>query len=324
MTADGPAALRPLLDILYRHSDARLAEVKADGRKFAHYTTAENALNIIAGKSVWLRNAAVMNDHSEIEHGQAIIGKTLEGPVGQRLWRAIDQVHDGISNTIRSRYLDDAHHAREMTFMTSLCEHDHIDWIGRLSMWRAYGGARGGVALVFKPEVLTDPGLNLGLYPSPVLYGGADEFSKELSAIAGELEARPDLLAAIDDMSVALVVAGALHFAMLSLKHRGFDEEREWRILCPTRELGPDASVKRLVKSVGGSPQIIYEVPFHGKDGAFLPQLRWDNMLDRIIIGPALHPEVIKQAIEAELRSQGVALWDQLVCVSDIPLRQPG
>lgn len=324
MTADVPAALRPLLDIVYRHSDARLAEVKADGRKFAHYTTAENALNIIAGKSVWLRNAAVMNDHSEIEHGQAIIGKTLEGPVGQRLWRALDHVHDGISNSIRARYFDDAHYAREMTFMTSLCEHDHVDWMGRLSMWRAYGGGRGGVALVFKPEVLTDPSLNLSLYLSPVLYGGTDEFSTELTMVAEELEARPDLLAAIDDMSVAQLVAGALHFAMLSLKHRGFDEEREWRILCPTRELGLGASVKRLVRSIAGTPQQIYEVPFHGKDDAFLPQLRWDNMLDRIIIGPALHPEMIKQAIEAELRSQDVALWDQLVCVSDIPLRQPG
>ncbi|MDJ0278670.1 hypothetical protein QLH51_17900 [Sphingomonas sp. 2R-10] len=43
--------------------------MKAEGLKFAHYTTAENALNIMAVKSVWLRNAAVMNDHSEIEPG---------------------------------------------------------------------------------------------------------------------------------------------------------------------------------------------------------------------------------------------------------------
>lgn len=67
--------------------------------------------------------------------------------------------------------VDDAHYAREMTFMTSLCEHDQVDWIGRLSMWQAYGGARDGSALVFKPEVLTDPSLNLSLYLSPVRYG---------------------------------------------------------------------------------------------------------------------------------------------------------
>ncbi len=37
-------------------------------------------------------------------------------------------------------------------------------------MWQAYGSARGGGALVFKPKVLIDPSLNLSLYPSPVLY----------------------------------------------------------------------------------------------------------------------------------------------------------
>lgn len=78
MATDTAPELRPLLGILYRHSSARLDEVRQAGRKFAHYTTAENALNIIAGLSVWLRNAAVMNDHLEIEHGRAIIGKVLE------------------------------------------------------------------------------------------------------------------------------------------------------------------------------------------------------------------------------------------------------
>lgn len=180
------------------------------------------------------------------------------------------------------------------------------------------------MALVFKPEVLTDPSLNLDLYPSPVLYGDATEFTVKPTAAVDELEAQPGLLAAINDLSVANMVAGALYFAMLSLKRRGFEEEREWRILCPTRELGPDATVRRRVRSIGGTSQLVYEVPFRGNGDAFLPQLRWDNMLDRIIIGPAQHPDVIRQAIGAELRSQGVALWDQLVCVCDIPLRQPG
>lgn len=157
--------------------------------------------------------------------------------------------------------------------MTSLCEHEHTDCLGRLSMWRAYGGTRGGVALVFKPEVITDPSLNLGLYPSPVLYGDAAEFFAELTAVAEALEDRPELIAAIDDLSVTQVVAGTLHFAMLSLKHRGFEEERECRILCPTRELAPGAAVRRLVRSIAGIPHQLYEVPFHGKDDAFLPQL---------------------------------------------------
>lgn len=162
-------ALGPLLDILYGHSATRLAEVRRTGRKFAHYTSAENALRIIAGRCFWLRSAAVVNDHSEIDYGRAVLGQVLDGELGQRFFRSLDQVHNGISNTVRARFYQEAHEARDATFMTSLCEHEHADWLGRLSMWRAYGGSRAGVALVFKPEAVPDSSLNLGLYPSPVL-----------------------------------------------------------------------------------------------------------------------------------------------------------
>ena len=317
-------ALNSLLAILYQHNAARLADVKRAGRKFAHYTSAENALNIISRRSVWLRNAAVMNDHSEIEHGRAILNDVLESPLGIRFFQAIDNVHDGISLTIRTRFYQEAHDAREMTYMTSLCEHEAVDGIGRLSMWRAYGGPRASVALVFKPLVVTDPTLALGLTASPVLYGDSKQFAAALTAVVDDLEKNPAIIAALDDMTVAHVVAGVLHFALLSMKHQGFEEEREWRILCPVRELPPQAVVKRHIRSIGGIPQQIYEIPFHGKDDVFLPQLRWDNMLDSIIVGPSLYPDVIKQALEAELRSQEVMRWDQLVSISDIPLRSAG
>lgn len=316
--------VQTLLALLYQHSNRRLEEVRRHGRKFAHYTTAENALNIIGGRSIWLRNAAVMNDHSELEHGRVILTTLLEAPLGVRLCAALDRTHDGISNTIRASFYQDAHSARDMTYMTSLCEHEHTDWLGRLSMWRAYGGERGGVALVFNPDVITDPTVSLGLYPSPVLYGDATDVSVELTKVVESLEQHPEIIAAVDEWTAALVVAGALHFAMLSAKHRGFEEEREWRILCLVRDLPPQPVVKPIIRAVSGIPQTIYQVPFHGHEGTFLPQFTWDNLLDRIIVGPSLYPEIVKQAIEAELKSQGVARWDQLVNVSDTPLRQPG
>lgn len=324
MTNDDVPGIQPLLDILYQHGDRRLAEVRDGGLQFAHYTTAETALEIIAGRSVWLRNAAVMNDHSEIEHGRAILSTLLEGPVGRRLCAALDAVHDGVSNTVRAHFYQDAHDARETTYMTSMCEHGPTEWFGRLSMWRAYGGPRAGAAIVLKPGVVTDPSLNLGLYPSPVLYGDASDVAVELGAVADALERAPGAVAAVDADMVAHVVAGALHFAMLSIKHRGFEEEREWRILCPARELSPDRPVRRVVRSVAGIPQLVCELPLHGKGGTFLPQLTWENMLERIIVGPSLHPEVVKRAFEAELQAQDVSRWDQIVELSEIPLRQPG
>ena len=315
---------QPLLDVLFQHSDARLAQVRERGIKFAHYTSAENALNIIAGRSMWLRNATVMNDHSEIAHGTAILTGILEGDLGKRLISVLDEVHDGLSNNVRSQFYRDAHDARERTFMTSLCEHEHADWLGRLSMWRAYGGSKGGVALVFNPDVVTDPGVNVGLYASPVLYGGAPELAAELGRVIDGLERNPHVLAAVEPWMAARVIAGALHFALLSTKHPGFQEEREWRILCMPRELTPDSVVRPMVQSVGGIPQKIYKLPFDGHEGLFLPQFNWSRLLDRIIVGPSLFPETIQDALESKLKEHGFARWDQIVSVSEIPLRQTG
>jgi len=337
--SDVPEALRPLLAILYQNNHRRTDRLKKSGCKFAHYTSAENALNILSGRSLWLRNAAVMNDHSEIEHGRGILNRLLEGQLGQRLWMALDQVHDGVSNTIRGRYYQDAHCARDQTYMMSLCEHEPDDHLGRLSMWRAYGGSRASVALVFNPEIVFDPTVHLNIHASPVLYGDDASLAAELSNVIEGLEASPAAIAAVGSGMVAHVVAGALHYALLSTKHRGFEEEREWRVLALGTELSESGLVKPEIRTIGGIPQIVQIVPLHGHGSelpasqvtmmhamdtdsvTFLPQFAWGNLIDRIIVGPSLFPETVKMAIEAQLRKDGVDRWDQLVSLSEIPLR---
>ncbi|KMS51559.1 hypothetical protein V473_23285 [Sphingobium cupriresistens LL01] len=282
-----------------------------------------------------------MNDHSEIEHGRSILDRLLniEAPVGRDLFGALDRVHDGISNTIRARYYQEAHNAREQTYMMSLCEHGPHDGLGQLSMWRAYGGPRASVALVFNPDVIFDPSVHLNVTASPVLYGDDAEVTAELSRVVDGLKAEPDAIAAVEPWMVAHVVAGALHFALLSIKHRGFAEEREWRVLARADELTPTGPVKRKIQSIGGIPQIVQVLPLHGHGSplpcnevmmhhamdseaiTFLPQFSWGNLIDRIIVGPSLFPETVKAAIEAQLRMDGVDRWDQLVDVSEIPLR---
>lgn len=339
--ADIPETLRKLLAILYQNNNRRIAELTESGRKFAHYTTAENALNILSGRSLWLRNAAVMNDHSEIEHGRNILDRLLdiETPLGRDFFGALDAAHDGISNTIRARYYQEANSARDFTYMTSLCEHDADDWLGQLSMWRAYGGSRASVALVFNPEVIFDPTVHLNVTASPVHYGDQASVAVELSNIVKGLKAAPETIAAVDPWMVAHVVSAALHFALLSTKHRGFREEREWRVLARADELHASGHVRLKIQSIGGIPQIVQVLPLHGHGSplpcnqvkmehameadsvTFLPQFSWGKLIDRIIVGPSLFPETVKAAIEAQLRMDGVDRWDQLVSLSEIPLR---
>ncbi len=317
-----PPEVSALLSLVYKHHDRRVAAARDEGLLFAHYTSAENALKILAGRALWLRNAAVMNDHSEIEHGRAILDGLIEGELGRRLWATLDAAHDGVSNDIRSRYYHNAHYAREMTFMSSLCEHEHSEYLGRLSMWRAYGGPTAGVALVFKSDVVIGAGMDFGVYASPVLYGGLHEVSRELAGVIEALEANAAVLGRVDRGMVADVLSNALRFALLSTKHKGFQEEREWRLLCMTDELTTGTPIEQRVESVGGIPQRICVLSLPEQTHPDAGAMGWERLLERIIIGPSVYPHTIKDALETVLKRNQVSRWDQLVEISEIPLRQ--
>jgi hypothetical protein len=71
-------AIARLSALCFQYDIQRIQRLKDAGRKLAHYTTAENGLKIIEGKTIWLRNAAVMNDFSEIQHGRDCLKWALE------------------------------------------------------------------------------------------------------------------------------------------------------------------------------------------------------------------------------------------------------
>jgi hypothetical protein len=41
--------------------------------RFAHYTSADAALKIIASKRLWMRNTTCMTDYREVDHGRDIL-----------------------------------------------------------------------------------------------------------------------------------------------------------------------------------------------------------------------------------------------------------
>ncbi|NWK94580.1 hypothetical protein DM806_02615 [Sphingobium lactosutens] len=153
------------------------------------------------------------------------------------------------------------------------------------------------------------------------------------------MKSAPETIAVVDPWMVAHVVSAALHFALLSTKHRAFREERELRILARAGDLPTSGPVRRKIQSIGGIPQIVQVLPLHGHGSKlpcnevqmhhamesdevmFLPQFSWGRLIDRIIVGPSFFPETVKAVIEAQLRMDGVDRWDQLVSLSEIPLR---
>jgi hypothetical protein len=106
----------------------------------------------------------------------------------------------------------------------------------------------------------------------------------------------------------------------VSIKHPGFSEEKEWRIIyLPLTN--PSPLIQRSTEMIGGIPQIIYKMPLEDnpdKDvvGAGIPSL-----IERIIIGPSVYPVPMHMAFTDALAKAGIPNAATKVVASNIPIR---
>ena len=70
---------KELARIFRPHTTERRKNFFEQGKRFVHYTSAENAMRIIQSKTVWLRNARCMNDYMEVYHGYEQLEKFFSG-----------------------------------------------------------------------------------------------------------------------------------------------------------------------------------------------------------------------------------------------------
>ncbi len=309
-----------VIDLVFGYAIKRTKELK--GRKLAHYTTADNAMKIIGGRQVWLRNATVMNDFSEIAHGKECLFASTRGPIGARFWDLLENAHPGAAMGINAALAGADETIKTGTYMTSLSEHAADDSLGRLSMWRAYGGQVCGVALVLNSEFTDDDDTHVPVYSSPVLYADKQGFAVEFEALVDRLENNKETLAAAPKFTVMTTVARALMFSMMSCKHKGFKEEEEWRLIHLPRMGEEHAFVPGEVESIRGVPQIVYKLPLY--QAPEIGDVSLERLLHKVIIGPTLYPAEVRNAfIDILMRAKITDAMNKVV-VSDIPLRQWG
>lgn len=308
-----------LKHIFFPHTEKQTEAVKADGLRFTYYTTAATAYSIISNSELWMRNTSTMNDYREVVHGFDCLSAAIKSPEGVTLRTAIDEIFPGLSQQAIDHFNGWLPHFRQDTYITCLSEHLlHEDNNGRLSMWRAYGGSS-GIALVFKPDALFKPE-DVGVYASPVAYWTPEQVQQEMALIAGRVRERAALVGAAGSVSIRNVLFNMFRFSVLCIKHPGFAEEREWRLItCPALENSP--LLQQTVEVVRGTPQLVQhirlrDVPEHGIHDVTLAAL-----LDRVIIGPCDYPDATYKAMIQLLKEAGFKEPSKLVHVSDIPLR---
>ena len=296
---------------LFSNATEQGDRVQNTGQRMVHYTSAQVAHSIIAYRKLWLRNAIAMNDYSEVEYGERCLLAAWNSVPGGKFKALLNSELPGIVDEIQQGH--DLTHGTNRSEVYMLCVSEHLspaeDSIGRLSMWRAYGGDC-GVALVVGHQALFRPISDLKAYSSPVAYLTQEQFVDEFAKIGRKLAAHRDLLKTVGRQRVLELVLRAFRFAVVSTKHPGFREEKEWRVIYMPK-LETSELVDKSIEVVGGVPQVVYHLP-----------LRDLALLDRIIIGPTKLPRTVRDAFVDMLVAAGVADAASKVFSSDIPLRR--
>ncbi len=186
---------KKLSEIFMGHYNFYRDRVKNCEGRFVHYTSAENGIKIIRGKQVWLRNTLCMNDFMEIEHGFSQMLDFLNSSRGD-FKKNLDACHEGIFEKAASKFDEKFYYIKTESYIACMSEHDvDEDELGRLSMWRSYGGSSGGVAIVLKNEAFLDEGeKHFNLFVAPVLYLNTNEFHKMMSNISESIINNRDFL----------------------------------------------------------------------------------------------------------------------------------
>ena len=104
------------------------------------------------------------------------------------------------------------------------------------------------------------------------------------------------------------------------LKHEGFSEEREWRVVySPKRTQSP--LIESSTEVIGGVPQLVYKLPLEKSSSYATSDLDFTNIFDRLIIGPTQYPVAMREAFVESLMQAGVPDAGKRIFVSGIPIR---
>lgn len=289
----------------------------------AHYTSIEIFESILRNNELWFSNPFFMNDIAEVKYvlSEAIpliyIDKSIEAACGS------SDRYDEFRNSFKYYYNIFANEHISDTYIFCLSQHEKENTDGSLSMWRGYGCNGNGVAILIdaaKIGVIDDSPLML----SKVKYLTKDELLIDINKIISSFVV---ILASSDIPTNKLYLAShnlleRIKLLSLFVKHKGFEEEKEWRIVYqkerdPNKKLTP--MIDYLVRSNSIEPKLKLKIePLAGvtPDGLSLK-----NVVDKIILGPSISSPIAMAAIQRMLCKYGQAELKDKVYTSGIPFR---
>lgn len=314
-----PMEENQLRRVFFPHVDEKQSEVQNDKLRFVYYTNAETAYRLIANKEIWMRSTSTMNDYSEVEHGFECLNAAYNSEAGNAFTSAINNHFPGLANEVVDHFNRWLPVIRNQTYIACLSEHpEDEDQNGRLSMWRAYGG-RAGVAIVINAAPLFVQADGVGVYSSPVAYRTQSQVEEDLRVVTQRVLDGARYIEELGRDATRDILFNMFRFSVLCTKHPGFREEREWRVIAsPIMNSSP--LLTESVEVISGVPQRIQKLKFDNYPSLGV-NLDIPHLLNRVVIGPCEHPLAVLFALREALGKSGVQNPEEVVYVSELPLR---
>lgn len=284
----------------------------------AHYTSIRTLERIAETGEIWFSNPLYMNDVDELRYGMTLGFDAVRTHQGLR--HACPPEHyNALLDAFGQLYSAFDDETAFDVYVFSCSEHDaQIGDDGLLSMWRGYGIDGNGVAIVF------DIGQLLAAR-SPLLVHQVQYLSYEESEawMEAKLDRFAQNLARLGGPPEAMQQAAAALFERIKLfalftKHRGFHEEREWRLVYLREHDGQGMLTQQLSYAIGTrgiEPRLRLTMQALGPQAPAL-----ENLVERIILGPVLATPLALRSTQRMLELHRPA-WADRVVRSSTPYR---
>lgn len=249
---------RKLYSIFMPRYIKRASKIAETNQKLVHYTSAAIALSILKNKEIWMRNTCCMNAFSEVRYGIELFTRfrqmTEEYDLVKKAWGK----KAGVFEEAFSSAIEAFDEWSNSTYICRFSEHEtEEDQLGRLLMWRGYG-TDCGVAMVLRPKSFVAQNNDFQIYTTPVEYLTKEEFETCLLKFGRRVEAAKSFIEELPDRYIEKWTADMIKTAVVSIKHPGFKEEKEWRIIA---DMNSCQGLKLDTIAVNGISQLVMKLP---------------------------------------------------------------
>ncbi len=306
-----------------------------------HYTTAAGLMGILGspqnkGLSLWATDIRYLNDTSEFQLGLKL-GREV---MGELLVAETDNTRKKVLQCIQ----EDIEKINDPVFVVSFSERDDT-----LSQWRAYGG-ESGYSLGWDFDALkAQANQNQKPYQwllAKCIYDQEAQRKAMTGILMHHLEQcfcpdgmlhclldlRPDLTEEMQFNAVILAMRSVIRRYAATFKHKGFQEENEWRLISPWPLKFDDAMIENLLEALPAIHPKVYQaqgIKYRPGRSGIVPYVEFslsaqndtNSLLASITVGPNQHPILAKDATYSLCMSKNVLIDPARIHSSGIPYR---